>query len=73
MGIDLEKFQPSDFQHYFALVSNERVMAQITEHSIPLGEAQEKFAALLERNGKNEFGSYKVYDDLTREYIGLDI
>ena len=72
MGIDLEKYQESDFHHYFVLVSDERVMAQITERSIPLEEAQGNFEALLRRNKKyREAGTYKIYDQLTREYIGL--
>ena len=72
MRIDLEKFQQADFGHYFALVSDERVMAQITERSIPIEEAQRNFEALLLRNKKyGEVGSYKIYDRFSREYIGL--
>ena len=72
MGIDLEKFRQSDFHYYFALVSDERVMAQITERSIPLEEAQGNFKALLERNKKYEdSGAYKIFDASTREYLGL--
>lgn len=44
---------------YFQLVSNEEVMAQITERSIPLEEAQANFQRLLKRNNKHQlFGSY---------------
>lgn len=72
MGIVLEKFHQSDFHYYFALVSDERVMAQITERSIPLEEAQGNFKALLERNQKYaDSGSYKIFDASTHEYLGL--
>ncbi|PFM10102.1 GNAT family N-acetyltransferase [Bacillus cereus] len=66
------KFEPTDFNLYFQLVSNEEVMVQITERAIPLDEAQNNFKKLLKRNEKHQlFGSYKVYDSITNEYIGL--
>ncbi|MBX0355637.1 GNAT family N-acetyltransferase [Bacillus toyonensis] len=66
------KYEATDFNQYFQLVSNEEVMAQITERAIPLDEAQNDFEKLLKRNEKHRlFGSYKVYDSITNEYIGL--
>ncbi|AFU13576.1 TPA: GNAT family N-acetyltransferase [Bacillus toyonensis] len=66
------KYGAIDFNQYFQLVSNEEVMAQITERAIPLDEAQNDFEKLLKRNEKHRlFGSYKVYDSITNEYIGL--
>ena len=66
------KFETKDFNDYFKLVSNEQVMAQITERAIPLDEAQVNYQKLLQRNGKYEiFGSYKVHDSMTKEFIGL--
>ncbi|MES5955524.1 GNAT family N-acetyltransferase [Bacillus fungorum] len=66
------KFEPTDFNLYFQLVSNEEVMSQITERAIPLDEAQNDFKKLLKRNKNHQlFGSYKVYDPITDEYIGL--
>ncbi|MBS9802639.1 GNAT family N-acetyltransferase [Bacillus cereus] len=66
------KFEETDFNLYFQLVSNEEVMAQITERAIPLDEAQNDFKKLLIRNTNHQlFGSYKVYDSITDEYIGL--
>lgn len=66
------KFEATDFNLYFQLVSNEEVMAQITQRAIPLKEAQNDFKRLLKRNEKHQlFGSYKVYDSVTNEYIGL--
>jgi RimJ/RimL family protein N-acetyltransferase len=67
--LKLEKYTNDDFEKYFALVSNESVMAQITERAIPLDEAEANYRKLLERNSKHElFGSYKVFDE---DYIGL--
>ncbi|MFB6468894.1 GNAT family N-acetyltransferase [Cytobacillus sp. Hz8] len=68
----LQKFGSSDFNDYFNLVSNESVMAMITERSIPLDEAEVNFQKLLERNKKyEEFGSYKVYNNTTNQFVGL--
>lgn len=67
--LKLEKYTNEDFEKYFGLVSDESVMAQITERAIPIDEAKVNYQKLLERNGRHElFGSYKVFDD---EYIGL--
>lgn len=66
------KFQEVDFTDYFSLVSNERVMAQITEYAIPIEEALFNFQKVIKRNEKHEhFGSYKIYDILINEFIGL--
>ncbi|TCW57826.1 hypothetical protein EC917_1025 [Bacillus thuringiensis] len=44
------KFEEKDFNLYFQLVSNEQVIEQITERTIPLDEAQNDFTRLLKRN-----------------------
>lgn len=49
----LRKFEPGDFHDYFSLVSNEKVMAFITERPIPIEEAQVNFRKLLDRNKKH--------------------
>ncbi|WP_283750319.1 GNAT family N-acetyltransferase [Bacillus cereus] len=70
--LHFKKFEATDFNHYFLLVSNERVMAQITERTIPLDEAQNDYEKLLRRNEKYKlYGSYKVYNSATNEFIGL--
>ncbi|MGG1217282.1 GNAT family N-acetyltransferase [Priestia endophytica] len=67
-----EKFEAIDFKDYFRLVSNEKVMAQITERAIPKEEDQANYQKLLQRNKQYElYGSYKVYNLLTKEFIGL--
>ncbi|EJQ50604.1 Uncharacterized protein BWINRASL_02773 [Bacillus mycoides] len=70
--LHFKKFEATDFNLYFQLVSNEKVMAQITERAIPLEEAQNDYEKLLQRNEKHKlFGSNKVYDSSTNEFIGL--
>lgn len=70
--LTLGKFESNDFNHYYRLVSNESVMAMITERSIPFNEAQINFQKLLNRNEKfEEFGTYKIYNYNTNEFIGL--
>ncbi|MCD5324386.1 MULTISPECIES: GNAT family N-acetyltransferase [Pontibacillus] len=70
--LHLEKLQENDFDKYYRLVSDEKVMAQITERATPLEEAKENFKKLMDRNKKHVIiGSYKVVDALTSEFIGL--
>ena len=58
--IYLEKFtSDEDFEYYFSLVSNEKVMAMVTERAIPLDEARSNFKLLLEKNKRHkEFGIF---------------
>lgn len=66
------KFTANDFELYYQLVSNERVMAQITERAIPLEEAKANFEKLLIRNDKNQvFGSYAFFHPDSHVFIGL--
>ncbi|QUI23438.1 GNAT family N-acetyltransferase [Vallitalea pronyensis] len=70
--IYLEKFTSEDFDQYYQLVSNEQVMAKITERSIPLDEAKEKFKLLLLNNALHPlFGHLKITEMDTNEFIGL--
>lgn len=39
-NLSLVKYDENDFPFYYALVSNEMVMKQITERAIPLDEAK---------------------------------
>ncbi|MEH7237723.1 GNAT family N-acetyltransferase [Bacillus sp. JJ1562] len=72
INLILKKFQSNDFNDYFRLVSNESVMAMITERSLPMEEAITNFQKILQRNEKFEqFGTYKVYNNETNEFIGL--
>lgn len=70
--LHFKRFEATNFKEYFQLVSNEQVMAQITERAIPFEEAQVNYQKLLERNEQyDRYGSYMVYDMTTDEFIGL--
>lgn len=70
--LSYSKFTAEDFNKYYSLVSDEKVMAQITERSIPLAEAQDNYNKLLQRNEKHAiFGSYQFYASETGVFIGL--
>lgn len=72
MELKLSKFQETDFDLYNSLVSNDDVMAQITERAFLYDEAKISFQKLINRNEKHDkFGSYKIYDYLDRTFIGL--
>ncbi|QFT90894.1 Acetyltransferase (GNAT) family protein [Bacillus sp. THAF10] len=69
-NLSLVKYDENDFPFYYALVSNEMVMKQITERAIPLDEAKNNYTNILEKNARSDvFGSYKVFD--SNSYIGL--
>lgn len=72
MNIDLEIFKDNDFEYYFNLVSDERVMAMITERALPIEEAQRDFQKLIVNNQLDEpFGSFKIINSDTGEFMGL--
>jgi ribosomal-protein-alanine N-acetyltransferase len=62
----------TDFSDYYLLVSNEQVMAMVTERAIPLAEATATFEDLLKQNEKYPaFGRFKIFDAATDQFIGL--
>lgn len=68
----LKKYNEEDFFLYFLLVNNEKVMEQITQRAIQYNEALSDFDRVLTSNSKdNNFGTFKIYDSRTNEYIGL--
>ena len=70
--IQLQKFTENDFPYYFQLVNNEKVMEMITERSIPLDEAKNDYRELLDNNSiAPDFGSFKILDAISNEFIGL--
>ncbi|REB07319.1 N-acetyltransferase [Sporosarcina sp. BI001-red] len=72
MEIRLLKFQEVDFDKYYSLVSNDDIMAQITERAFLYNEAKISFQKLITRNEKHdEFGSYKIFDYLDETFVGL--
>ncbi|MBM6614025.1 hypothetical protein JTF06_04730 [Desemzia sp. RIT804] len=52
MKLNLLKFKEDDFDYYYQLVSNDRVMSQITERAIPYEEAKTNFKKLVTYNKK---------------------
>ncbi|WP_346930366.1 GNAT family N-acetyltransferase [Clostridium sp.] len=69
--IYLEKFTSEDFDKYYELVSNEEVMAMITERAIPLDEATRNYNVLLSNNELHKsFGNFKVMEFTTNKFIG---
>jgi len=72
MKLFLEKFTQNDFNHYFRLVSNERVMEMITERTIPTDEARRDFESLIENNKLDpSIGNLKIINSATDEFIGM--
>ncbi|RZJ77271.1 MAG: N-acetyltransferase [Flavobacterium sp.] len=72
MDIKLEKFTENDFTHYFKLVNDEKVMQMITERALETEEAKSDFDKLIQNNKLSEnFGSFKILDNETKEFIGL--
>lgn len=67
------KYTEPDFEHYYALVSNEDVMKQITERAIPEAEARTQFDSMLDYNLRSICGHYLVtmQDDAGVAYAKL--
>ncbi len=72
MGLRLQKFNSQDFDDYFRLVSDAKVMAMITERSIPADEARQDFDDLLAANEIHpDLGQFRILDEQTSDFIGL--
>lgn len=71
--IYLKKFSAyTDFSDYYLLVSNEQVMAMVTERGLSMEEATADFETILKKNEKYpDFGRFKIYDSATHQFIGL--
>lgn len=71
MDLTLGKFGPQDFDDYFRLVGDPKVMAMITERPIPADEARRDYGKMLAGNVLHpELGHFRVLDDHDR-FIGL--
>lgn len=69
--IILEKFKAQDFELFYGLVNDERVMALITERTMTLEDARRDFAARIENSNQHpSFGFYKVFEKDTKQFIG---
>jgi len=72
MTLQLKKFGPQDFNDYFRLVSDRRVMAMITERALPEEEARTDFNNLLENNAIHPaLGQFKILHSLSGQFLGL--
>ncbi len=72
MDLILEKFTPQDFDDYFKLVSDPKVMAMITERAIPAEEAWRDYEKLLVENTLHpDLGHFRVLEAGSRNYLGL--
>ena len=70
--IHFMKFEEADFPKYYDLVSDIRVMRQITEYALAEEEAKEKFKKLLARNRScAQLGSFQVLETSSQAFIGL--
>lgn len=70
VNLQFIKFEKKDFSSYYQLVSNEMVMAQITERAIPLDEAKLNYQRIINRNAETDiFGTYKIVKNET--FVGL--
>lgn len=69
-GVYLEKLLPQDFESFYALTGNEKVMAMITERPLSEEEALKKFNYFLENNKLHKsFGSFKVLEVLSSKLL----
>lgn len=72
METKIEKFTLEDFDDYYRLVGDKKVMAMITERALPLDEAKAEFERRIENNKlQDDFGSFKIVDGLSKEFVGL--
>ncbi len=71
VNLELSKFTVNDFELYYLLVSDQKVMAMITEKAIPLEVARERFNKIIKQNTLfDKYGSFKVYNNVTNEFLG---
>lgn len=67
----IQQLETGDFESYYKLVSDERVMAMITGKAMSRPEALRVFDDALTLNKKDPIlGKYKVFDSTSGEYIG---
>lgn len=72
MVLKLEKFRADDFHLYYSLVSNEQVMAMITERVLEMEEAKKDFEKIISFNSRDPLlGYYKILEKDNLEFIGL--
>ena len=69
--IDIRKFSEKDFQKYFQLVSNEKIMSMITGRALQREEAEERYRRLLKGNKIHDaFGSFMILEKKSGCFLG---
>jgi len=69
--IYLEKLIAQDFDQYYTLVGNEKVMAMITERALSKEEALEKFNYFLQNNELHpSYGAFMVFEAKSERLLG---
>ena len=72
LRIYLEKLLPHDFESFYTMTGNEKVMAMITERALSKEEAMKKFNYFLENNELHKsFGSFKVLEVGSSKMLGF--
>lgn len=62
--LTLKKYIPEDFEVYYTMVKDDRVMRYITGKGLTEEEARKKFDSIIRINEEeNELGYFKVFDD----------
>lgn len=71
--IYLKKFSSEDdFEYFFKLVSNEKIMVMNYGRVFTLEEAKKYYEKVLSINAKHkELGQFKVFEAITHNFIGL--
>ncbi|RLD97458.1 MAG: N-acetyltransferase [Bacteroidetes bacterium] len=70
--IYLEKLSPQDFESFYTLTGNEKVMAMITERPLSEEEALKKFNYFLENNKLHKsFGSFRLLEVGSSKLMGF--
>ncbi|MCE4563183.1 GNAT family N-acetyltransferase [Maribellus sp. CM-23] len=70
--LKIEKFTESDFEFYFKLVGNAKVMAMITERALSEDEAKDEFSKIVLNNELHSFlGTYKITGSSSNNFIGF--
>ena len=69
--IDIRKFSEKDFQKYFQLVSNEKIMSMITGRALQREEAEERYRRRLKGNKiYDAFGSFMILEKKSGCFLG---
>lgn len=71
MALQLSQFAAHDFEDYFRLVSDAKVMEMITGQRLSLEESQKDFADILADNAIHpDLGHFQILDPSNGQFIG---